>query len=127
MNIKGKNSKVTGTEMKWSIFSKSVTIIIFVKFIDQLIDYPINYASLKLYLHIGKEYGPWSDSSWLACRVKISADDILIFFPGNRLWRFIQIVKPILETICIKRQRLSWGELKKKKRTIGNMLSTELA
>ena len=32
--------------MKWSIISESVTIIILVEFIDQLIDYPINCASL---------------------------------------------------------------------------------
>ena len=37
----GKYAKVTDTEMKWSIISKSVTIIVFVVFIDQLIDYPI--------------------------------------------------------------------------------------
>ena len=33
--------KVTNTEIKWLVISKSVTIIIFVEFIDQLIDYPI--------------------------------------------------------------------------------------
>ena len=37
----GKYGKVTGTEIEWSIFSESVTIIIFVEFTDQLIDYPI--------------------------------------------------------------------------------------
>ena len=41
--------KVTGTEMKWSIIIKSVTIIIFVVFINQLIDNPINCASLTFY------------------------------------------------------------------------------
>ena len=46
LNTKGKYSKVTNTEIKWSIISKSVMIIIFVEFIDQLIDYPINCASL---------------------------------------------------------------------------------
>ena len=46
LSTKGKYSKVTDTEIKWSILSKSVTIIIFVKFIDQLIDYPINCATL---------------------------------------------------------------------------------
>ena len=38
----GKYGKVVGTEIERSIFSESVTIIIFVVFIDQLIDYPIN-------------------------------------------------------------------------------------
>ena len=45
-NTMGKYGKVTNTEIKWSIISKSVMIIIFVEFIDQLIDYPINRASL---------------------------------------------------------------------------------
>ena len=36
-------------KLKWSIISKSVTIIIFVDFIDQLINYPINCASLNFY------------------------------------------------------------------------------
>ena len=35
------------TEIKWSIISKSVMMVIFVEFIDQLIDYPINRAILK--------------------------------------------------------------------------------
>ena len=36
--------------MKWSIISKFVMIIIFFfKFIDQLIDYPINCASLSIH------------------------------------------------------------------------------
>ena len=43
---KGKYSKVTTAEMKWSTISKSVMIVIFGEFIDQLIDYPINRASL---------------------------------------------------------------------------------
>ena len=47
LNTKGKYSKVTNTEIKWLIISKSVTIFIFVEFIDQLIDYPINCASLR--------------------------------------------------------------------------------
>ena len=46
MNTKDKYGKVTGTEIKRSISSKSVIIIIFVEFIDKLIDYPINCASL---------------------------------------------------------------------------------
>ena len=46
LNTKGKYGKVTNTEIKWSIISKSVIIIIFVEFIDQLIDFPINHASL---------------------------------------------------------------------------------
>ena len=36
LNTKGIYSKVRGTEIKLSIISKSVTIIIFVEFIDQL-------------------------------------------------------------------------------------------
>ena len=47
LNTKGKYGKVTNREIKWSIISKSVMIIIFVKFIDQLIDFPINRASLS--------------------------------------------------------------------------------
>ena len=46
LNTKDKYGKVTDTEIKWLIISKSVTIIIFVEFIDQLINYPINCASL---------------------------------------------------------------------------------
>ena len=45
LNTKGKYGKVTNTEIKWSFISKSVMIIIFVEFIDPLIDYPINRAS----------------------------------------------------------------------------------
>ena len=59
LNIKGKYGKVTNTEIKWSIISKSVTIIIFVVFIDQLIDYPINRASIKsisLFLYLRSLY-----------------------------------------------------------------------
>ena len=39
MNTKGKYVKVTNAEIKWSIISRSVIIITFVEFIDQLIDY----------------------------------------------------------------------------------------
>ena len=46
LNTKGKYGKVKDTEIKWSIISKSVMTIIFVDFIDQIIDYPINVASL---------------------------------------------------------------------------------
>ena len=49
MNIKGKYGKVTDTEIKLSIISKSLMIIIIVEFIDQLIDYPINCASFNFY------------------------------------------------------------------------------
>ena len=42
----GKYRKVIDTEIKWSIISKTVMMIIFVEFIDELIDYPINCASL---------------------------------------------------------------------------------
>ena len=38
LNTKGKYSKVRDAEIKWSIISKSVTIIIFVEFINQLSD-----------------------------------------------------------------------------------------
>ena len=66
LNTKGKYGKVTGTEIKWSIISKSVMIIIFVVFIDQLIDYSINRASLAwLYLFIGS-WCPWAWRSWWA-------------------------------------------------------------
>ena len=47
-NTKGKYGKVTGTKIKQSIISKSVTIIIFVEFTDQLIDSSINCASLTV-------------------------------------------------------------------------------
>ena len=47
LNTKGKYGKVTTTEIKWPIISKSVMKIIFVEIIDQLIDYPINRASLR--------------------------------------------------------------------------------
>ena len=50
LNSKGKYGKVTDTEIKWSIISKSVMIIIFVELFDQLIDYPINCASLIYFL-----------------------------------------------------------------------------
>ena len=46
LNIKGKYGKIINTEIKRSIISKSAMIVIFVEFIDQLIDYPINRASL---------------------------------------------------------------------------------
>ena len=49
LNTKGKYGKVTNTEIKWSIISKSVMVIIFVEFIDQLIDYPINRVSLIVF------------------------------------------------------------------------------
>ena len=49
LNTKGKYGNVTNTEIKWSLISKSVMIIIFVEFIDQLIDLPINRASLRKY------------------------------------------------------------------------------
>ena len=49
LNTKGKYGKVTNTEIKWSIISKSIMMVIFVEFIDQLIDYPINPASLNIY------------------------------------------------------------------------------
>ena len=47
LNTKGKYGKVTDTEIIWSIINKSVTIIIFVEFIDHFIHYPINCATLS--------------------------------------------------------------------------------
>ena len=44
LNTKGKYVKVTNRETKWSFISKSVMIIIFVEFIDQLIDYSITFV-----------------------------------------------------------------------------------
>ena len=41
LNTKGKYGKVANAEIKWSIISNYVMIVIFVEFIDQLIDYPI--------------------------------------------------------------------------------------
>ena len=49
LNTKCKDGNITNIEIKWSIINKSVMIIIFEEFIDQLIDYPINCASLKDY------------------------------------------------------------------------------
>ena len=46
LNTKSKYGKITDTEIKWLI-RESVMIITFVEFIDQLIDYPINCASLN--------------------------------------------------------------------------------
>ena len=61
LNTKSKCVKVTNTEIKWLIISKSVMIIIFVEFIDQLIDYPINCTSLNFLLLV-----PWEIcASWL--------------------------------------------------------------
>ena len=45
LTTKGKYGKVTDTEIKLSIISKSIMIDIFEEFIDQLIDYSINCAS----------------------------------------------------------------------------------
>ena len=49
LNTKGKYGKVKDTEIQWSIISKSVAIIIFVEFINQLINYPIKCASHTLH------------------------------------------------------------------------------
>ena len=50
LNTKGNYGKVTDTEIKWLIFSKFVMIIFFfVEFINQLMDYLINCASLIIY------------------------------------------------------------------------------
>ena len=46
LNTKSKYGKVTSTEIKWLIISKSVMIISFVEFIDQLINSLINHVSL---------------------------------------------------------------------------------
>ena len=48
----GKYGKVTDTEIKWSIISKSVMIIIFVGFIEQLIDCPIICVSLTINVYM---------------------------------------------------------------------------
>ena len=78
--------KITNTEIKWLIISKSVMIIIFVEFIDQLIDFPIIRASLKKYVvsaygsstssvkhhnetHIIENAG-MKQSKWLNCDLK---------------------------------------------------------
>ena len=50
LNTKGKYGKVTNTEVKCSIISKSLMIVIFVEVIDQLFD-SINRASLSTYYH----------------------------------------------------------------------------
>ena len=47
LNTKGKYGKVTDAKIKCSIFSKSVTTVIFMELINQLIDYPIICASLS--------------------------------------------------------------------------------
>ena len=47
LNAMGKYGKATDTEIKWSIISKSVTLIIFVEFINKSMDFPINCASLN--------------------------------------------------------------------------------
>ena len=48
LNTKGKYNEVRDIEIKRSIISTSVTIIIFVEFVDQLINYLINCASPPL-------------------------------------------------------------------------------
>ena len=47
LNAMGKYGRETDTEIKWMIISKSVMIFIFMKFINQLLDYRINCASLS--------------------------------------------------------------------------------
>ena len=42
-----KYGNVTATDIEYSVTCKSVTIIIFVEFIDQLTDYPINCTNLN--------------------------------------------------------------------------------
>ena len=49
LNTNGKYGKVTDTEINLSIISKSVMVIFFVEFIDQLIDY-------HTYMHILNRY-----------------------------------------------------------------------
>ena len=57
---KNKYGKVRDIEIKWLIICKSVTMIIFVEFLDQLINYPINCASLtrvlQKVLSLGSDY-----------------------------------------------------------------------
>ena len=63
LNTKDKYGKVRETEIKWSITSKSVMIIILVEFINQLIDYLINCASFNGHLtslpHCSKALTIW--------------------------------------------------------------------
>ena len=51
LNTKCKDGNITNIEIKWSVINKSVMIIIFEEFIDQLIDYSINCASLNVVAH----------------------------------------------------------------------------
>ena len=64
-------------------------IIIFVDFIDQLIDYPINCARLTI-------YPKYSDTLIFITLWANSANDklliLFLFFPENRIWHFTQIV-----------------------------------
>ena len=65
LTTKGKYGKVTDTKIKWSIISKSLTIIIFVEFIYRLIDYPINCASLNTQ-HGKRAIMWWSSWAWVS-------------------------------------------------------------
>ena len=73
LNTKGKYGKVTNTAIKWSIITKSVMMVIFVEFIDQLVDCPINRASLSTFRH-ERDLAGWSVSSldafWIAIDAK---------------------------------------------------------
>ena len=48
-NTKGKYGKVTYAEINWSIIHKSVTVVVFEKFINWLIDYLIHHENICLY------------------------------------------------------------------------------
>ena len=58
LNTEGKYGQVTKTWMKQSIISKSVMTVIFVEFIDLLIDYPINRASFTVNVYGRAHHGP---------------------------------------------------------------------
>ena len=87
LNIKGKYGKVRDTQIKWWIISKSVTIIIFVEFIDQLIDYPIIRASLSKYCSCRPRW-----LSWMRIRLETRRSRVrppprsATFFHGDWSW-----------------------------------------
>ena len=124
LNTKGKYGEVRHTEIKWSLISKSVTIIIFVEFIDQLINYPINCDSLSLQTRMSFTLVIWGKFS----RQQFG-NTFFLFFPENRIWHFMQKVSleclhetsnPFFivpwDTICMKCQILfsgkTWGKQK---------------
>ena len=97
LNTKGKYGKVTDTEIKWSIISKSVMIIIFVVFIDQIIDYLINRASLNWF----QSYYRYEE---FCCHIKCPERGLTVF------------LKRIMFLLRLKPRPLSWEKKKKKKK-----------